>query len=213
MGNDIPISTFWRRVDVGADRDAQPLKRAGRLALGALVLGVLLAGCATAYSRGAEAFHAGRYDEAAREFEAAAVIGNRRLDALTALGISRYKLGDLAGAQGVLRRVLADDPRRGEARLYLALVELGRHEDARALEDLEILRPLIHHPRIAATVDRAMAAIREGLSEPARQLVAASLDDAVEWARDVREASRRAAVYPLEPSWTIYRDRYYPSLP
>ena len=204
MGNDISVNTFWRCVD------AQPLERAGRLAFCALVLGALLAGCATAYSRGAEAFHAGRYDEAAREFEAAAVAGTRRLDALTALGISRYKLGDLAGAQEVLRRVLADDPRRGEARLYLALVELGRHEDARALDDLEILRPLLHHPRILATVHRAMAALREGLSEQARQLVAASLDDAVEWARDVREASRRAAVYPLEPSWTIYRDRYYP---
>jgi tetratricopeptide (TPR) repeat protein len=211
MGNDIPVNTFWRRVDVGADRDAQPLERAGRLAFCALVLGALLAGCATAYSRGAEAFHAGRYDEAAREFEAAAV--TERLDALTALGISRYKLRDLAGAPEVLRRVLADDPRRGEARLYLALVELGRHEDARALEDLETLGPLIHHPRILATVHRAMAAIREGLSEQARQLVVASLDDAVEWARDVREASRRAAVYPLEPSWTIYRDRYHPSLP
>jgi tetratricopeptide (TPR) repeat protein len=213
MGNDTLASTFWRRVDVGADGDARPLTRAVRLALGALMLGALLAGCATAYSRGAEAFHAGRYDEAAREFEAAAATGTRWLDALTALGISRYKLGDLTGAQEALRRVLGEDPKRGEARLYLAVVELGRHEDARALEDLEILRPLIHHPRIAATADRAMAAIREGLSESARQLVAASLDDAVEWARDVREASRRAAVYALEPSWTIYRDHYYPRLP
>ncbi len=181
--------------------------------LGALLLGGFLGGCATAYSRGAEAFQAGRYDEAAREFERAAVAGTKRLDALTALGISRYKLNELAGAQDVLRRVLVEDPGRGEARLYLALVELGQREDARALEDLETLRPLIHHPRIAATVDRAMAAIREGPSESARQLIAASLDDAVEWARDVREASRRAAVYPLEPSWTIYRDRYQPRLP
>ena len=212
MGNDM-AGTFWRRVDVSADRDARPLTRAGRLALGALVLGALLGGCATAYSRGEEAFHTGQYDEAAREFEAAAVTGTRGLDALGALGISRYKLGELAGAHEVLRRVLAEDPKRGEARLYLALVELGRHEDARALEDLQTLRPLIHHPRIAATVDRAMTAIRGDLSESARQLVAASLDDAVEWARDVREASQRAPVYPLEPSWTIYRDRYYPRLP
>jgi tetratricopeptide (TPR) repeat protein len=213
MGNDTLTSTFWRRVDVGADGVAPSLQRAGWPVLRALALVALLAGCATAYSRGAEAFHAGRYDEAAREFEAAAITGTRQLDALTALGISRYKLGDLGGAQEVLRRVLAEDPNRAEARLYLALVELGRHEDAWALEDLETLRPLIHHPRIAATVDRAMAAIREGPSESARRLVAASLDDAVEWARDVREASQRAAVYPLEPSWTIYRDRYYPRLP
>jgi tetratricopeptide (TPR) repeat protein len=179
----------------------------------ALVLGALVAGCATAYSRGAEAFSAGRYDEAAREFEAAAEAGTKRLEALTGLGIARYKIGDFAGAGDALRRVVAEDPRRGEARLYLALAELGQEEDVRALEDLQTLRPLIHHPRIKATVDRAMVAIRGGLSGSARQLVAASLDDAVEWARDVREARQHGPVYPLEPSWTLYRDLYYPRLP
>lgn len=42
-----------------------------RVVRGALVLGALVAGCATAYSRGEEAFRAGRYQDAAREFEAA----------------------------------------------------------------------------------------------------------------------------------------------
>jgi tetratricopeptide (TPR) repeat protein len=183
--------------------------------LGALGLGALLTGCATAYSRGAEAFHAGRYADAAREFGVAAETGTsiRRLDALSGLGISRYKLGDFPGARAVLQRVLTEEPRRGEARLYLALVELGSHEEARAVEELQVLRPLIHHPRIAATVERAIVAIRGGLSESARGLVAASLDDAVEWARDVREASQHTPVYLLEPSWTLYRDRYYPRLP
>jgi ribosomal protein S16 len=109
--------------------------------------------------------------------------------------------------------VLARDPRRAEARLYLALVELEQHEDARAIEQLETLRPLIRHPRIAAAVDRAIAATREGCSETSRRLIAASLDDAVEWARDVREANERASAYALEPYWTIYRDRYYEPLP
>ena len=179
------------------------------LALGSVVLGVLLAGCASAYGRGQEAFEAGRYDDAAREFEAASASSARPLDALTALGISRYKLGDFVGAREVLRRVLADAPTRTEARMYAALAELAQREDARALEDLEALRPLIRHPRIAATVDRATEAIREGLSEPARRLVAASLDDAVEWAHDVQRASRRPYAYSFEPSWSIYRDRYY----
>jgi tetratricopeptide (TPR) repeat protein len=174
---------------------------------------VLVAGCATAYSRGAEAFRAGRYDEAAREFEAAVEAGTKRLEALTGLGIARYKIGNFAGAADALRPVLVEDPRRGEARLYLALAELAQEEDTRALEHLQALRPLIQHPRILATIDRAMGAIRAGLSGPARQLVAASLDDAVEWARDVREAHERAPVYPLQPSWTIYRDLYYPRLP
>ena len=179
----------------------------------ALVVGALVAGCATAYSRGEEAFEAGRYQEAAREFEAAATSGGKRLEALAALGISRYKLGDLAGAQEVLHRVIAEDPTRGEARLYLALTALGQHDDARALEELQALRPQIRHPRMAATVDRAMAVIREGPPPSVRGLVAASLDDAVEWARDVREAARRPPVRYLEPSWSVYRDRYYRRVP
>ncbi len=69
-----------------------------RLALASLALGALLAGCATAYSRGEEALHAGRYAEAAREFEAAAASGGKRLDALTVLGIARYRLGDFTRA-------------------------------------------------------------------------------------------------------------------
>jgi tetratricopeptide (TPR) repeat protein len=181
-----------------------------RLALAALALGALLAGCATAYSRGEEALRAGRYAEAAREFEAAAASGGKPLAALTALGIARYRLGDFTGARETLRQVLAEEPTSGEARLYVALAELGQHEDARALEDLEALRPLIRHPRIAAAVERAMAAIRKGLSDPARHLVAASLDDTVEWAREVREASSRWRAYSFE-SWPIYRDFYYPA--
>jgi tetratricopeptide (TPR) repeat protein len=199
------------RSRVGSQSRLQ-LTAPGRLAA-ALVLAVLVAGCTTAYSRGAEAFRAGRYDEAAREFEAAAEAGTKRLEALTGLGIARYKIGNFAGAADALRPVLAEEPRRGEARLYLALAELGQEEDTRALEHLQAVRPLIHHPRILATVDRAMAAIRGGLPGPARQLVAASLDDAVEWARDVWEARERAPGYVLEPSWTIYRDLYYPRLP
>jgi tetratricopeptide (TPR) repeat protein len=183
------------------------------LMLGILVLGAPLAGCASAYSHGEEAFHAGRYQEAAAEFEAAAMRGPRRLDALTALGVSRHKLGDLIGAQEVLRSVLAEDAGLGEARLYLAIVALRRHEDARALEELGALRPQIHHPRIAAAVERAMATIPEGLSESVRRLVAASLDDAVEWARDVREASRLPSASLREPSWRVYRDRYRPLFP
>jgi tetratricopeptide (TPR) repeat protein len=184
-----------------------------RLSCAALSLGALLAGCATAYSRGEEAFHAGRYQDAAREFEAAAAGDGRRLDALTGLGISRYKLGDLTGAEDALRRVLAEEARHGEARLYLALVALGQGQDARATDALEALRPEIRHPRIAATVDRALAAIRQEPTEPVRRLVAASLDDAVGWARDVRNASRGVPAHALEPSWTLHRDRYFRRFP
>ncbi|HSF02028.1 MAG TPA: tetratricopeptide repeat protein [Solirubrobacterales bacterium] len=178
-------------------------------ALVALALGTLLTGCATAYSRGQEALREGRYEAAAHEFEAAAASSGKPLDALTALGIAWYKLGDFARARDTLRGVLAEDPKRGEARFYVALAELGQHEDAQALEDLEALRPLIGHPRIAAAVDRAMVAIREGLSEPARRLLAAGLDDTLEWAREVRDARRHA--YSFDP-WPIYRGLYHPHL-
>jgi tetratricopeptide (TPR) repeat protein len=184
-----------------------------RLVGTALVIGALVAGCASAYSRGQEAFAAGRYEDAAREFEAAATSGARRLDALAALGISRYKLGDLTGAQEALQRVIAEDATRDEARLYLALAALGQHDDTRALAELQALRPQIRHPRIAAAVDRAMTVIREGPPESVRRLVAASLDDAVEWADDVREARRRPPAHVLEPSLSVYRDRYIRHLP
>jgi Tfp pilus assembly protein PilF len=176
--------------------------------ISALGLVVMLAGCATAYARGQEALHAGRYADAARELEAAAGDSKRPADALTALGIARYKLHDLAAAAEALRRALSADATRADARLYLALSELGLRDDARALSDLEALRPLVRHPRIAATVARAIAAVREGLSDPARTLAAASLEDAVEWARDVQLASH-THIYALEPSWSLYRDRLY----
>ena len=81
-------------------------------AFAGFLVGALVAGCATAYSRGTEAFNAGRYDEAAREFEAAVKAGTKRLKTLTALGIARYKIGDSAGAVDALRRVLVEDSAR-----------------------------------------------------------------------------------------------------
>jgi hypothetical protein len=75
------------------------------------------------------------------------------------------------------------------------------------------LRTRIRPPRIAATVDRAIVAIREGSAETSRRLVGASLDDAVEWAREVRAANERAAAYFLEPLLDDDRDRDWERLP
>jgi tetratricopeptide (TPR) repeat protein len=152
-----------------------------------LLVGIPLAGCATAFSRGETAFRAGRYAEAAREFEAAVAEDTRSHRAATALGIARYKLGDFTDARDVLRRVVADDPQRGDARLYLALAELGLHDDPGALADLEALRPLVRHPRIAATVERAIGAIREGLSDSTRLTAAVSM---TRWSGRARFSSR-----------------------
>jgi len=183
------------------------------LGAGLLALSAILTGCASAYARGGQAYRAGRYTDATREFEIAAARGAKRLDALTGLGVSRDRLGDLSGARDALQRVLAESPKRVEARIYLALVELERRDDPRALEELTMVRPLIRHPRIAAAVERAIGAIREGTSDTSRELIRASLDDAVEWARELRDARERAAAYAVEPYWTIYRDNPYEGLP
>jgi len=145
------------------------------LGAGLLALSAILTGCASAYARGGQAYRAGRYTDATREFEIAAARGAKRLDALTGLGVSRYRLGDLSGAREALQRVLAESPKRVEARIYFAL--------------------------------------REGTSDTSRELIRASLDDAVEWARELRDARERAAAYAVEPYWTIYRDNPYEGLP
>ncbi len=184
-----------------------------RTVLALAIAGLLTGGCATAYSRGREAFDAGRYAEAAGYFQEAAAAERPRVAALTALGVCQFKLGELDRAAGVLRDVVAEAPRSGEARLYLALAELMQAQDDRALEDLAAPGPLIRHPRIASAVERATEAIRGGLSASMRRFVAASLDDTAEWAHEVSEAARGGTRAALEPSWRLYRDRYVVPLP
>jgi hypothetical protein len=60
------------------------------------------------------------------------------------------------------------------------------------------VQALICHLRIAAAVERAIAVIREGPADTLRQLIRASFDDAVEWARELRDARERAAAYVVE---------------
>jgi hypothetical protein len=66
------------------------------------------------------------------------------------------------------------------------------------------------HPRIAVQLDRVLPLLVAGLDPTIRDLVAAQLDDAYEWATEVERA--RAARAPLEPTWTIYWDHAYPSM-
>ena len=81
----------------------------------------------------------------------------------------------------------------------------GRPEEAlRHLEEAHAAARGIH-PRIAAQLDRVLAVLGPGLDVRVRDLIAADLDDAYEWTREV-EAARRTARAPLEPAWSLVWD-------
>ena len=182
------------------------MTRAALLA-GALAA-TLLGGCASAYVRAETALHRGQHAEAIRAYEEA--LGDRpeRLDALRGLGIARFKTGEYDRAADALARVVDRMPASAEARLYLGLAHLVRRRDDEARAQLVEVRALGPHPRVAAQIERALALLQPDLSAPLRAFIAASLDDAVEWAWDVVEA-RRIPRAPLEPRWQLYWDGHY----
>lgn len=174
------------------------------------LMALALTGCATAFARGEAALHAGRPDEAARYFGDALAADPRRLDARIGLGIARFRMRAWGVAIAVLDDVVAEQPRRADARLYLGLAHLMHGDVAEAREELVALRGLPIHGRIAAQLDRALPLLVSGLDPTVRDLVAAGLDDAYEWATEV-DTARRTARAPLEPTWTILWDHSHPS--
>lgn len=171
----------------------------GAVALGILLLLSTLAGCATPYVQGQTALRQGRYDEAAGHFEEVLARNPDRLDALAGLGLSRYKSAAFDEAVDALRKVVARDPKHTEARLYLGLSYLQKGEDGSAEEQLNAVLDLKPAPRLAAQIDRALRVIRlDPLSDRMRAFLAASLEDEVEWEREVREArlAQRANAQP-----------------
>jgi Flp pilus assembly protein TadD len=174
-----------------------------RIIVRSTMAAVLLAGCATAVGRGETALHAGRPEEAARQFALALAADPARVDAQLGLGIARFRLGAWDGAVTVLQAVVEAAPRSPEAHLYLGLAQLMRGDVAAARTELGALRQLPLHPRIAAQLDRVLPLLDGDLALPVRELVAAGLDDAYEWAIEV-DAARRLARAPLEPAWRTY---------
>jgi tetratricopeptide (TPR) repeat protein len=175
----------------------------GRAAL--VLLAVLLGGCVTAYGRGETALRAGRPEEARRDLEAAYAAAPERLDVRVSLGVARYRTRAWDAAIEVLDSVVADAPDRADARLFLGLASLMRDDVVRARTELAAVRMQGVHPRIAAQIDRALHALGRDLDEGMRELIAADLDDAYEWTREV-EAARRTARAPLEPTWSVIWD-------
>lgn len=162
----------------------------------------MAAGCATPYGQGRVALLQGRYDEATSHFLEALAGDPTRLDALVGLGISRYKLGAFDDAVDTLNRVITQAPRQQGARLYLGLSYLRKGEDGPAEEQLTALADLKPHPRLAAQIERALRVLRVEypLSDEVRSFLAASLENELEWEREVREAQRLRPAR-LEPLW------------
>jgi tetratricopeptide (TPR) repeat protein len=168
----------------------------------------LLAGCATATRQGHVALGGGRYDEAARHFEDALAGAEpaRPVD-LIGLGIARYKLGALDEAHRALTDAAALAPEAPTAQLYLALIAIRRADDAAADAHLARYLALGAPPRLAAQLERTRQTLRSGpVTPPLRDFMAASLEDAYQWAGEVTAAL--AAVRDAELRWYA-ADRVY----
>ena len=162
------------------------------LALPALAVCALLAGCVTPTTEGRAALGRGSYDEAAQHFEEALMRQPGRVADLVGLGIARYKLDALDDAQRAFEEALAQAPDLPPAHLYLALIALRRGDDATADAHLARYLALGPPPRLAAQLDRTRNALAGAVTLEMRTYVAASLEDAYQWAGEVAAALQAA---------------------
>jgi tetratricopeptide (TPR) repeat protein len=181
-----------------------------RYGLGLVLVLLLGAGCATGKAAaGSAALREGRPAEAAERFREALAEDPERVDAKIGLGISRYRLAAYDEAIAVLTDAAAQAPGHPAPRLYLALSHLAKTEDAKAIEALTALRALPLEPRFAAQVDQTLTLLRGGgITNAIRTYVAASLDYAYDWSRELVETRQalRSAELAWDPFW--YRPYY-----
>jgi hypothetical protein len=128
-----------------------------------------------------------------------------RVDVRLALGVARYRTRAWDAAIDMLSSVVTDAPDRVDARLFRGLASLMRNDISTARADLAAVRAQDVHPRIAAQLDRVLPFLAAGLDDRVRDLIAADLDDAYEWTREV-ESARRTARAPLAPTWSFVWD-------
>jgi tetratricopeptide (TPR) repeat protein len=149
----------------------------GRLA----ALALAISGCTTTVGLGQSELRAGRYTEAANNFERALKEHPERPDALALLG-----------------RALGQDPRRADAQLYLGLSCLQRGDDGCAAEHLRAFRGLNHNARVARQVDEALQLMRteHPLSSQSRRFVATSLESAVKSEQELQDARSPHETWP-----------------
>ena len=183
---------------------AAVISRRRRLAVVAAV-GLLLAGCATTEQRGRRALYLGQYNDAIHLFQASLAEHPDRLPAMVGLGIALYKAGALDDAAATLDGVLARSPGEAPALLYRGLIALMQRDDAVAQERLTRFREVTSIPSFNTQLDRALAIVRGGATDPAiREFMAASLEDAVRSAHEV-EAARLAAQQAYLSAFPVVR--------
>jgi len=176
-----------------------------RSASGALLVIVALAGCATtATVAGSTSLREGRLTEAIEHFEKALTEDPHNVDAKVGLGVARYRLGAYDDAIVVLTDVATVASEYPAARLYLALAQLRKRQDKDAERELEALRTLALEPRFIAEVDQTLALLRAGgITDAVRTYIAASLDYAFDWSRELAETRRalRNTDFMWDPFW------------
>ena len=152
------------------------------VAVGALLIASVFTGCVMPFGQG----------DTTTRFEQILASNPNRVDALVGLGVARYKEGIFDDAIEHLSRAVAREPKQEAARLYLALAYLRKGEDGQAEEHLKALSSLKPDPRVAAQIDRTLRILRQSLppNDEMRNFIAASLEDEVEMAREVRDAKR-----------------------
>jgi len=180
-----------------------------RRGLGLVLVLAMLAGCATTQTAaGTSALREGRPGEAAEHFKEALADDPNRVDAKIGLGISRYRLAAYGEATALLGDALEQAPGQPAARLYLALSSLRQREDAKAQEELTALRALPLEPRLAAQIDQTLALLHGGgITDAIRTYIAASLDYAFDWTREVAET--RVALRNAQLAWDPFWSRPY----
>jgi tetratricopeptide (TPR) repeat protein len=170
---------------------------------------LVLAGCATApTAAGSAALREGRPADAAEHFKNALAEDPSRVDALIGLGISRYRLAAYDDAIAALTEATAKAPGDPAARLFLALSHLRKRDDAKAETELAALETLSPPPRLAAQVAQTLTLLRAGgVTDAIRTYVAASLDYAFDWSRELAET--RQALTNAQLSWDPFWGRAY----
>ena len=184
-----------------------------REAAGLILVLALAAGCATGKAAaGSAALREGRPAEAAERFTEALNENPERVDAKIGLGVSLYRLARYDEAIAALTEAIAQAPASPAPRLYLALSHLAKGEDAQAQEALTALRALPLESRFAAQVDQTLALLRAGgITNPVRTYIAASLDYAFDWSRELAET--RQALRTAELAWDPFWSRPYYVVP
>jgi len=173
-------------------------------------LALAISGCATTVELGQSELRAGRYTEAASNFERALKEHPERPDALVGLGIVRYAQGNYDEAVALLGRALDHDPRRADAQLYLGLSCLERGDDGCAAEHLRAFRDLTHSARVTRQVDQALQLMRSEhpLSWQSRRFVATSLESAVKSEQELQDARSPYGTWPYPGDTDLFVARW-----